>query len=155
MAHGDRVTWAELLKSDRSPTDQGGVFRSARPIASEARDELVRLGTAHITFQIDDGWLVVGPTGLFVVSTATGDLATAADDVCTRAGEIRKRLANDLSFVPFVDAVLVTDERLPGGALPCMAIDPSNLRTTIAEGPRTIDDETLGRLGLLALQRLA
>lgn len=131
------------------------MFRSSRSLSDETRDELVRLGTAHITFQIEDGWFVVGPTGLFVVSAADGELRSEAQRVSERAQELRASLAQELSFVPFVDAVLISDEQPTPTSLPCITLGADRLRATIAEGPRTVDDATLGRLGLLALQRLA
>ena len=131
-----------------------GVFRTRRSTHDETRDELRRLGTAHIAFQVDNGWLVVGPTGLFVIGTADRDCATVANRLVVLARGLRNRLANELTLVPCVDALLVCDP--PDDVeLPCLTIGVGNLRSMIADGPRTVDADTLGRLGRLAFQRLA
>lgn len=131
-----------------------GVFRTRRSTHDETRDELRRLGTAHIAFQVDAGWFVVGPTGLFVIGTADLEWSRAASRLVAQAQGVRNRLAQELTLVPCVDALLVCDapEDEP---LPCLTIAVGNLRSMIAEGPRTVDDDTLNRLGRLAFQRLS
>ncbi len=130
------------------------MFRPARSAAVDVRAELQLLPTTHTTFQLEGAWLVVGPTGLFVIVAEEDDLAIAASRAIRRADEVRSRLAMELAWVPFVDALVAT--RQPDGPLrlPCIAVPSNLLRLAISEGPRTVDDATLATLAMLQLQRL-
>jgi hypothetical protein len=56
----------------------------------------------------DRARLVVGPTGAFVLVPGEGDLAEAADRAHHLATRTRSPLARHLSWVPFIDAAVVT-----------------------------------------------
>ena len=114
--------------------------------------QLQLLPVWHVTFQLEGAWLVIGPTGLFVITADEGDLRAAADRATARAGEVRTRLATELAWVPFVDALVGTVRDESVAELPCLAVPTDLLRYTIAEGPRTVDDDTLERLTRMRLQ---
>jgi hypothetical protein len=144
-----------VLKWEGSATDRREVlFRSAKARVRDVGGELRRLATSHSTFQLDGGWFVVGPTGLFVVAAGEPDLGTAARWAVDRATAMRAELADQLVWVPFVDAIVATSHSGPGTDLPCLVVPVSLLRSTIEDGPRTVDDATLSKLGLLAMRRL-
>ena len=144
-----------MLKSAPVRADRREVlFRSARSQVNDVGTELRRLGTSHSTFQLDTGWFVVGPTGLFVVAEDDGDLDTAAQWAIDRAVAMRAELADKLVWIPFVDAIVATTRAAGSTDLPCLVVPTSLLRYTIEEGPRTVDDVTLSKLGLLAMRRL-
>lgn len=130
------------------------MFRSVRPAAVDVSAELRGLPTNHLTFQLEGAWLVVGPTGLFVIVPDEGDLEGAAERATSRALEVRSRLAAELAWVPFVDALVATNRDDATTRLPCIALPADLLRFTIVEGPRTVDEDTLSKLALLSLHRL-
>ena len=129
------------------------MFRTAKT-GVDVQDQLSQLPVTHMTFHVEGGWLVVGPTGLFVLTTDDGDdLEGAARRAVERANEVRERLSLELAWVPYVDALVATND--PDGPmhLPCLAVPADLLTGAIVEGPQTIDDETLNTLGRLRLNR--
>jgi hypothetical protein len=130
------------------------MFRSARNAAFDVGAELRLLPESHTAFELEGAWLVVGPTGLFVVAWDEDDLELAAQRAVRRADEVRSRLALELAWVPFVDALVFTSH--PDGQLrlPCIAVPATMMRSALAEGPPSVDDDTLARLRELPLQRL-
>ena len=135
------------------------MFRAARQAHDEhtatstvVAGQLQLLPVWHVTFQLEGAWLVVGPTGLFVITADDGDLRAAADRATARALEVRNRLATELAWVPFVDALVGTSRDEALAELPCLAVPIDLLLYTIAEGPRTGDDDTLERLTRMRLQ---
>jgi len=151
MVQPDHKFWAEFLKWTHHRPDSMNVFRTqrARP---DVLGELRRLGTQHIVFQLEQGWLVVGPTGVMVVACGAGDPLAASIWACDRADQMRSDLALEMPWVPFVDALVVidhVDEEV--GALACGAVPCSMLRSSIMDGPHTVDDDSLARITRLAL----
>jgi hypothetical protein len=130
------------------------MFRSARSTATDVRTELQLLPPSHTTFQLDDAWFVVGPTGLFVVAADDGDLDAAARRAVLRAERLRDEVSLELAWVPFVDAIVATASNDGPVRLACLTVPVNLLRLAIADGPRTVDDETLEALGRLQLRRI-
>jgi hypothetical protein len=100
--------------------------------------------------------MVVGPTGVFVLVAEGKSRAKSASAAVTAAETLRERLADFLMWVPFVDAILVTNQAPdvgPSDQLACSAVPIDLLRTTITDGPTHIDEETLGRLALFSLRK--
>lgn len=134
------------------------MFRSRWAHDESVADVLSDITSAHLVFDIDHAWFVVGPSGLFVICEDDGDLVAATQRAGDRARSLRDRLANELSWVPFVDALVVTrqhdvDDDTPTPELECPVIRLDLLRNTLTEGPRSVDDDTLGRLALLGFRR--
>jgi hypothetical protein len=108
---------------------------------------------------------VAGPSGVFVLVSA-GDEPTRAAEIAARlAAATRTALADHLSWVPFVDAVVVTDddghrrhrstETLPDGTQ-ATAIPFDMLGEVLVEGRPMIDDTALVVLNrLIRTDRLA
>ena len=103
--------------------------------------------------------MVVGPTGLFVLATESGDpdddVASAAARAVEQAASMRARLADQLAWVPFVDAFVVTADRRADHTvvLGCPTLPLHRLGATIAEAPRTIDEDTLAQLARIGVRR--
>ncbi len=103
--------------------------------------------------------MVVGPTGLFVLATHLGDpdddVEQASERAAEQAASMRARLADQLAWVPFVDAFVVASDRGRDRAegLDCPIVPLSRLAATIAEAPRTVDEETLAQLARLGVRR--
>ena len=76
---------------------------------AEGLDGLLgRLPSGWAIAHRDDARLVVGPTGAFVLVPHHSDVATSADLAHDLAQRTRVALARHLSWVPFVDAAVVT-----------------------------------------------
>lgn len=88
-----------------------------------------------------DHWVVVGPSGLFVVVRSNGDLAASTQRALDQAHVLRERLADVLSWVPFVSAVVVADEDRHDLACPVIEID--GLGPFVQHGGRQIGDGAL------------
>ncbi len=143
-----------MLKWEGRSADGLVMFRSARSQVRDVGAELRRLDTSHSVFQVDNAWFVVGPTGLFVVAADEGDLDETARWATERAVAMREWLADQLVWVPCVDPVVVTDQAHLADRVGVLAVPLSLLHYTLAEGPRTVDDATLSKLGLLSLRRM-
>ncbi len=109
----------------------------------------------------DRARLVAGPAGVFVLLgvTSSSTQHEAAFTVSHLAADIRSGLADHLSWVPFVDTLLVSMGM--GTARAAEAVVPIDLlHDTICEGRRVVDDRALGvirdllRRGLLGTWRV-
>ena len=89
--------------------------------------------------------LVVGPSGAFVLlpTSAAGGVDGAASRLDLLVQSTRSALCDHLSWVPFLDSLLVSEvdvkERAP---ITIVALDL--LHDVLIEGPTMIDDPTLG-----------
>jgi len=85
--------------------------------------------------------LAIGPSGMFVLSTppAHGPAEPRAVEVIRVAADTRSALADHLSWVPFVDALLVTERgrQQPVGSPSLASVPIDLLRVTLVEG-RTV-----------------
>lgn len=130
------------------------MFRSHRVSPASLSDTLRGLGNAVTVFDVDDAWLVVGPTGLFVLTEDTGDLPAAAGRAAERAGRVRLRLSDELVWVPFIDAMCVTSVVAFDPSQPCLIVPHDLVVHTVTGGPASIDAETLAKLDLLGYPRV-
>jgi hypothetical protein len=128
------------------------VFGATKP-AVDVQAQLTSLPVEHLTFHVEGGWLVIGPTGLFVLTSDDGDLEGAARRAVERAQEVRDRLSQELVWVPYVDPLVATADPEGPRQLPCLAIPADLVTAAIVEGPQTVDNETLAKLGRLQLNR--
>ncbi|MBX7067838.1 MAG: hypothetical protein K1X38_00495 [Microthrixaceae bacterium] len=125
------------------------VFRSQRTGPSSLVDILRSLPPSVTVFVLDGGFLVVGPAGLFVLTQDEGDLASAARRAAEQADAVRLQLADELVWVPFVDAMCVTTDAAFDPRQPCLVVPHDLVAHTIVGGPTTVDNETLAKLRLL------
>ena len=130
------------------------MFRTLRPVLVDLETELRSLPADHVVFVLEDAWLVVGPTGVFVVAHDDCDLDSTAVRVAGRADAVRARLADEMPVVPFVDAVVTTNDVDFDPVQPALVIPVDLVRFTICEGRTIVEGETLARLTLLGLPRL-
>src|SRR5215203_1949833 len=90
--------------------------------------------------------LVAGPTGVFVLVFGGDDIGWATELAARLAPATRATLADHLSWVPFVDAVVVTaqderrsaDDDLPAPG-PATAVPIDMLGEVLVEGRAVID----------------
>lgn len=91
-----------------------------------------------------DGWIVIGPTGIFVIGRADDDVVGAAGDLTGVAHELRDQLGEVTPWVPFVDTLLVADQERHDLACPVIELDSLSMALTV--GARTLDEMELARL---------
>jgi hypothetical protein len=96
---------------------------------------------------LPDGWLIghrqsarlaVGPSGAFVLVPGDADLAAAAVRAHDLAERIRSALARHLTWVPFVDAAVVTSYDRPAEAA-AVLVASDLLTEFLVQGPLVID----------------
>jgi hypothetical protein len=107
----------------------------ARALAGLPEEITVRpLGGAH---------LVVGPAGAQVVALDDGS-PDAPRAAARLASVVRSALAEEVPWMPFVHALLVTDR--PDPCPPATRISPALLLRAVSEGPGILDPTILERL---------
>lgn len=116
------------------------------PNAREVSRRVARLPLDYAVSRLGDHWIVLGPTGLFVVGRAGDDLTTDADVTVALAHRIRSQLSDVMPWVPFIDALVVTAEA--DLSVPCTLVDIATLEMALLSGPVSIDE-----LGLEQLRR--
>jgi len=119
------------------------VFRP-HPNAREVSRRVARLPLDYAVSRLGDHWIVLGPTGLFVVGRAGDHLASDADVTVALAHRIRAHLSDVMPWVPFIDALLVTAEA--DLSVPCTLVDIATLEMALLSGPVSIDDVGLEQL---------
>ena len=104
--------------------------------------------------ELDRDRFVAGPSGAFVLRPSTGEHHRDARRVTRVARATRTGLGDHLAWIPVIDALVVTPERIrePVGA----TVIPVRMVTSLLlEGMQPLDDETLHRItGLLVERRL-
>jgi hypothetical protein len=130
------------------------MFRPVRTAAVDVAAELRELPTSHVTFQHERAWFVLGPTGLFVVADGSDDPFQSGLVAVVGARRLRSDIASELAWIPFVDALVVSEDAEPVG-LPCPSVPLRMLRSALTEGPRIVDDDTLSRIIRRRLQLLS
>jgi len=88
-----------------------------------------------------DQWVVVGPTGLFVIGRENSDPDADTRRTASMAHLLRTRLAEELSWVPFVSAVVVSDHARYG--LACPVVKMHDLEPVLHSSGRQITDGAL------------
>jgi hypothetical protein len=119
-------------------------LRRSRPEVAQVVRELpdgyhaVELGTDHV---------VVGPTGAFALTTADGpdDIDEAARRVVRIAGDVRDLLADDLSWAPFVDPLVVVEEATDRPAV-AATVPHRLLHGVLTGGQSLLDVDQVGRI---------
>jgi hypothetical protein len=119
------------------------VFRP-HPNAREVSRRVARLPLDYVVSRLGDHWIVLGPTGLFVVGRAGDDLTLDANTTLALAHRIRAHLSDAMPWVPFIDALLVTAEE--DLSVPCTVVDIATLEMALLSGPVSIDDVGLAQL---------
>ena len=130
------------------------MFRSQRVTPTTLAETLRSLPDAVAVFDVGKAWLVVGPSGLFVLTEDGGDLAADALRAAERADAVRLKLSDELVWVPFIDAMCVTNDVTFDPAQPCLIVPHDLVAHTVTGGPVSVDTETLGKLTLLGYPRV-
>ncbi len=114
-------------------------------------------GIDHILAELPSSWvigwmdecrLVIGPGGAFVLMPAQVDLSSAADRAQDLAQRTRTVLAHHISWIPFIDAAVVTAaDRPPQPAVSTIVVPVDLLGELLIEGPPVIDQPALAVCG--------
>lgn len=119
------------------------MFKS-QPNAREVSRQVTELPPEFEVRRLGEHWSIVGPTGIFVVGRATRDVARSAERTSAIAHELRGRLSQVISWVPFVDALLIADQE--HADLACTVIELDMLVFALTWGGTTIDPIGLAQL---------
>jgi hypothetical protein len=119
------------------------VFRS-NPHARDVSRQVARLPLDYLVCRLADHWIVVGPTGLFVVGQVGDDPLGVAEATLSLAHRVRSRLSDVVPWVPFVDSLVVSEE--PNMSLPCTVVDIATLEMALLSGPVSIDSSGTAQL---------
>jgi len=113
---------------------------------------LAELPSSWVIGWLDQSRLVIGPSGAFVLTPGQLDLAGAADRAQALAVRTRTVLAHHISWIPFIDAAVVTTVDRPAeSAVSAIVVPVDLLGELLIEGPPVIDQPALAVLrGLLA-----
>src|SRR5690606_15531873 len=97
---------------------------------------------------------IAGPPGAFVLLAAGGGAGNGADRAALLASTTRTALAEHLTWVPFIDAIVVTTE--PSMSTAATPVPLDLLSEMLTEGPIVIDAGVLETIrSLIAEQRLS
>lgn len=119
------------------------MFRS-HPNAREVSRHVTELPVDYDVRRVRDHWVVVGPTGIFVVGRARGDVVASAEHTSALAHELRAGLSERIPWVPFVDALLVADGDHAG--LACTVVRLDLLVVALTSGGANIDPHGLAQV---------
>jgi len=89
--------------------------------------------------------LVMGPSGAFVLVPEAADLHAAADEAQSLAHLTRSMVSHHISWVPFIDAAVVTDADRPTEDA-AVVVPVDLLAELLVGGPPVIDRPALGVL---------
>lgn len=122
------------------------------PIGCDRVDRvLARLRAGAVVAVAGEARLVASDAGAFVLLPADAEPTRAGEQAARLAEATRHALADHLSWVPFVDAVVVVRPgEDAGGSVTAVPVDL--LATVLVEGPRQIADPTLARIAALVAQ---
>ncbi len=100
--------------------------------------------------RLDGHWLIAGPTGIFVVGRADAQIAQDAERTSMLAHQVRSALSELMSWVPFVDALLVAPHVRLGdpsqASLACTVVDAEMLPMALTGGAEVIGPAHLAEL---------
>ncbi|MCU1452745.1 MAG: hypothetical protein JWN46_891 [Acidimicrobiales bacterium] len=108
---------------------------------------LAELPSPFVTCAVDDGWLVAGPPGVYLVMQSTPD-CRGLREADLLASRVRVTLAHHLTLAPYVHPLLVAERPTarPGGSV----VRRDMLRDVLIHGLTLVDPVTLARIRELA-----
>ncbi|MEI2639955.1 MAG: hypothetical protein V9F03_13315 [Microthrixaceae bacterium] len=115
-----------------------------RSTISDHATRIAELSDEFLVRRVHEDWLIVGPSGLFVVGRAGADASDDANRTLHIAQLLRERLSLHMAWVPFVDVLLVSDRR--SNEVGCSVVRPSMLESVLTDGHQRIELSTLFEL---------
>jgi hypothetical protein len=139
------------LKAHGSAVDRSTVSVTHPTPTSGIDGILAELPSDWVIGSQAEARLVIGPSGAFVLVPGQIDLTTAADLAQDLAHRTRAVLARHISWVPFIDAAVVTEADRPTEDA-AVVVPVDLLGELLIEGPPVIDRPALGVLRNLLAQ---
>jgi hypothetical protein len=125
-------------------TDNAKVTETDDPMPRRMDRVLASLPPLYVVAASGTARFVVGPSGAFVLLPGSPDgVDHAAARLDLLVQSTRTALCDHLAWVPFLDALLVSDADVKQRA-PVTIVALDLLHDVLTEGPRMIDDPTLG-----------
>lgn len=115
------------------------------PLGERIDAILAELPAAFVLARQASARLVVGPCGAFVIHPADGDVAGAADHLTRLTSVTRNALFDHLTWVPFVDAIVVTRTSRPRNHL-ATVVPLDLLGDVLTQGREVVDAGTLNAI---------
>lgn len=115
------------------------------PLGDRIDAMLAGLPPAYVLAHQDAARLVVGPYGAFVIHPADGDVAAAADRLTELTSTTRNALFDHLTWVPFVDAIVVTRTTRPRNHQ-ATVVPLDLLADVLTQGREVVDAGTLNAI---------
>lgn len=94
------------------------------------------------TRRFADRWVVIGPTGLFLIGVTESPSVTLLEQTAIDAHLLRERLAEALDVVPFVEPVVVSHVTSTGHNA-CAMVEARHLSRLLLNGPMVIAEAEL------------
>ena len=129
-------------------TDTNNVSLPDDPMQRRLDEVLSSLPPLYVVARRDDARFVAGPSGAFVllphveVDRNGAGISAAAGRLDLLVQSTRSALCDHLSWIPFLDSLLVSEADVKGPA-PVTIVALDLLHDVLTEGPAVIDDTTL------------
>jgi hypothetical protein len=129
-------------------TDTNNVSFAGDPMQRRLDEVLSSLPPLYVVAAGDDARFVAGPSGAFVLlphldtSRNGAGISAAASRLDLLVQSTRTALCDHLSWIPFLDSLLVSEADIRGPA-PVTIVALDLLHDVLTEGPAVIDDATL------------
>lgn len=125
------------------------VFQTKDVTATHLDAALASLPPTFAIGELGQARLIIGPTGCTVLLAESSEPVpeTASNDL---AQSTRMNLADHLSWVPFVDALVVTHQNDVGSIV---SVELDLLIPLLVDGPTMLDQDTITRLVALLNER--
>lgn len=104
----------------------------------------------YLAIDLGGAELLAGPAGAFLV--VAGSDPADLERLATRAGQVRRLMSDHLQWVPFVHSIVLSDTPL---LVPrAVTLTADQLRLRMIGGRRSIEPETLDKIGEMAERRI-
>lgn len=131
-----------------APTDTNNVSLHEDPMQKRLDEVLSSLPPLYVVAAGDDARFVAGPSGAFVLlphldhGRNGAGISAAATRLDQLVQSTRTALCDHLSWIPFLDSLLVSEADIRGPA-PVTTVALDLLHDVLTEGPAVIDDASL------------
>jgi hypothetical protein len=123
----------------------GGIADTILMFATSLDGVVDGLPAPWVALPDDFGWVVIGPTGAFALTSGDPDVPGAGLKVARAAAATRAALAARLSWAPFVDPLVVVDGPAPP-AEDAAVVPARLLADVLTSGPVVLQEDQIARI---------